>query len=223
MTVTLREIRRLQEKVQEEIKTLKNLPDEEADYEKLAKLRTLSFTISMVFLRHSMEKDSAEIELQPSDSVIVAALKPYKITSDISPIGDTSSPLEEEKVEKKAAVPIAEFIDNSCTLAKDVADELHFMQTSLDSCKNTILKQNIASRLEKALKEVEEIYSLRKDSKKLSLWKTSMVEDRVDAAKILGRVKSDKKAAAARENGKKGGRPKKEVPKEKKTKKGRKN
>ena len=50
-----------------------------------------------------------------------------------------------------------------------------------------------------------------------------MVEDRVDAAKILGRVKSDKKAAAARENGKKGGRPKKEVPKEKKTQKGRKN
>ena len=76
MTVTLREIRRLQDKVAEEIKELKENPD--ADYDRLAELRTLSFNISMVFLRYSMEKDSTEIELGPADSKIVSALKPFK-------------------------------------------------------------------------------------------------------------------------------------------------
>ena len=76
MTVTLREIRRLQDKVAEEIKELKENPD--ADYDRLAELRTLSFNISMVFLRYSMEKDSTEVELGPADTKIVSALKPFK-------------------------------------------------------------------------------------------------------------------------------------------------
>ena len=70
MTVTLREIRRLQDKVAEEIKELKENPD--ADYDRLAELRTLSFNISMVFLRYSMEKDSTEVELGPADTKIVS-------------------------------------------------------------------------------------------------------------------------------------------------------
>ena len=198
MTVTLREIQRLQDKVAEEIKELKENPD--ADYDRLAELRTLSFNISMVFLRYSMEKDSTEVELGPADTKIVSALKPFKQEQEKK---------QEAENERKKSATMAEFVDNICTLSKDCLDEIVFMQQSLELCRNKIFRQNIERKLESALKCMEEIYSLRMDSKKLSLWKNEVLEGREDAAKLLGSIKSEKKAAASRENGKKGGRPRK--------------
>jgi len=198
MTVTLREIRRLQDKVAEEIKELKENPD--ADYDRLAELRTLSFNISMVFLRYSMEKDSTEIELGPADSKIVSALKPFKQEQEKK---------QEAETERKKSATMAEFVDNICTLSKDCLDEIVFMKESLELCRNKIFRQNLEIRLESALKGMEEIYSLRTDAKKLSLWKNEVLHGREDAAKLLGSIKTEKKAAASRENGKKGGRPRK--------------
>ena len=198
MTVTLREIRRLQDKVAEEIKELKENPD--ADYDRLAELRTLSFNISMVFLRYSMEKDSTEVELGPADTKIVSALKPFKQEEEKK---------QEAETERKKSATMAEFVDNICTLSKDCLDEIVFMQQSLELCRNKIFRQNIERKLSSALKAMEEIYSLRTDSKKLSLWKNEVLEGREDAAKLLGSIKTEKKAAASRENGKKGGRPRK--------------
>ena len=173
MTVTLREIRRLQDKVAEEIKELKENPD--ADYDRLAELRTLSFNISMVFLRYSMEKDSTEIELGPADSKIVSALKPFKQEQEKK---------QEAETERKKSATMAEFVDNICTLSKDCLDEIVFMKESLELCRNKIFRQNLEIRLESALKGMEEIYSLRTDAKKLSLWKNEVLHGREDAAKL---------------------------------------
>lgn len=204
MTVTLREIRRLQDRVTEEINELKDSPG--ADYERLAELRTLSFNISMVFLRYSMEKDSTEVELGPADTKIVSALKPFK---------EKAEQKEKAESERKKTASMAEFVDNICTLSKDTVDELEFMKESLELCRNKILARNIELRLNAALREVSEIYSLRADAKKLSLWKNEIVEQRRDAAKLLGSIKTEKKAAASRENGRKGGRPRKAAAQEK--------
>ena len=198
MTVTLREIRRLQDRVSEEIKELKETPN--ADYDRLAELRTLSFNISMVFLRYSMEKDSTEVELGPADSKIVSALKPFK--------QEQEKKLEAE-TERKRTASMAEFVDNICTLSKDCLDELVFMKQSLEMCRNKIFKQNIERQIDTALKSMQEIYNLRTDAKALSLWKNEILEGREDAAKLLGSIKTERKAAASRENGKKGGRPRK--------------
>lgn len=195
MKVTLKDIRRLQDEVTEKIKSKKDDPD--ADFHELAKLRTLNFNISMLFLRYSMEKDSTEIELTQEDSSIIEALKPkIRQVSVITP-----------------KITTEDSIRNICTLAKNILDDIRFLSATVEEfdkdCTNIFLKQNIRNKVVQAQNYLELLLPLETDKKTMELWKREIIEERSSAASMMGRAKTEKKSAAARANGKKGGRPKK--------------
>lgn len=195
MKVTLKDIRKLQDEVTEKIKSKKDDPD--ADFHELAKLRTLNFNISMLFLRYSMEKDSTEIELTQEDSSIIEALKPkMRQVSVITP-----------------KITTEDSIKNICSLAKNILDDIRFLSATVEEfdkeCTNIFLKQNIRSKVVQAQNALELLLPLETDKKTMDSWKREIIEERSSAASMMGRARSEKKTAAARINGKKGGRPKK--------------
>ena len=78
---------------------------------------------------------------------------------------------------------------------------------------------NLKARLDSAYSSIQQIAFLKNEGKKnLKLWQTQEIPLPVsNAGKILGKIKSEKKAAASRANGKKGGRPSKNPQQTKKT------
>lgn len=189
MTVTLRELRRLQEDVAEKILVLKDAP--EADYKQLSELRSLSFSLSMLFLNYSLEKDSTEIELGPDKEKIIAALKPLR------------------KAEIKKSQTSTDFMTSLFVMIKDVLSDLDDMEEILIACPNQMLRENVCTKIQTAQKALGAVQALQTDEKLLSIWKSIKIVELGEAASLLGRARTEKKAAAARENGKKGGRPKK--------------
>ena len=73
--------------------------------------------------------------------------------------------------------------------------------------------------MDSAYSSIQQIAFLKNEGKKnLKLWQTQEIPLPVsNAGKILGKIKSEKKAAASRANGKKGGRPSKNPQQTKKT------
>ena len=189
MKVTLKEIRKLQDRVSDQINTMKD--SEDADYDRLAELRALSFNISMIFLRYSMEKDDVEIELGQSDEKIIEAIKPQRRNETI-----------------QSLTPVS-YIENATTICKTIQEDLLFLISTSNQCGTEMLRENIVLRLEQASHAVAAILKLKEDNKTQSLWSKQIVLERSEAASIMGRARTAKKAAAARENGKKGGRPRK--------------
>ena len=72
--------------------------------------------------------------------------------------------------------------------------------------------------MDSAYSSIQQIAFLKNEGKKnLKLWQTQEIPLSVsNAGKILGKIKSEKKAAASRANGKKGGRPSKNTQQTKK-------
>ncbi|MBO5607576.1 MAG: hypothetical protein J5930_06725 [Treponema sp.] len=189
MKVTLKEIRRLQDDVSDRIKSMSENPD--SDFDALAELRTLNFNISMIFLRYSLEKDSTVIELGEGDEKIVEALAPLRV----------------REVQKK--LPAVDAVDTIATLAAAMIGDIESLENHVDSCHSVILKENIARQLASAKSALSDIAMLQKNPDLLKLWESGPVQELGKAAAMMGRTKSERKAAAARENGKKGGRPRK--------------
>ena len=190
MKVTLKEIRRLQDRVNEQLKTLKEEPD--ADYEKLTELRSLNFDITMLFLRYSMESDEKEIELNSGEhSNVINALLPMR-----------------KAVAVKSTI-VLNSIDTICMLSKQAAVDLNTIRSTLEEIDNDILRQNIDAKLQTALGAVNSIVQLNSSPQQLKIWQKEIVVERGSAAAILGKARTEKKAEAARLNGLKGGRPRK--------------
>lgn len=194
MKVTLRDIRRLQEDVADKIDDLSIQPD--ADFDKLAELRTLNFNLSMIFLRYSMEKDSTEIEIGGTDSenAIVDALKSKHVKEVHRKVGSNSSSV---------------CVDNLAQMAMDLVQQIDVIVSGIKPGRNAVLMNNINRKFSFASELLNEVASLKDNPEKLSLWKSEEVSNAVTAASMMGRTKSEKKSAAARLNGKKGGRPRK--------------
>jgi hypothetical protein len=189
MKVTLKDLRKLEDDVSEQIQELSLIPN--TDFDRLAELRTLSFNISMLFLRHSMEKDSTEIELGngESDRLIIEALKPIRVRD----------------VQKK--IRSFDYIDNISDMALELIQRIDELKTGMKGSRS-ILFENIMYRLNTSRDYLSDIARLKEDEALLDLWKKNRIQGVQLAASVLGQSRSTRKSEAARENGKKGGRPK---------------
>lgn len=194
MKVTLKDIRRLQEDVAEQIEDMSIRPD--ADFDQLASLRTMNFNLSMIFLRYSMEKDSTEIEIGGTDSedAIIEALKSSHIREVHKKVGNASGSV---------------CVDNLAQMALDLVQQISVITSGIKPGRNAVLMENISRKFLFASELLEEVATLRDDAEKLSVWKAEEISNIGAAASMMGRTKSEKKSAAARLNGKKGGRPRK--------------
>ena len=194
MKVTLKEIRRLQEDITDEIDSISDVPD--VDYDLLTELRTINFNITMLFLRYSMEKDTTVIELDDNaDIKIIEALKPRR-----------------KHIGTKKGNPDA-FITHLTPLLQNLLNDIDDLRSTLPSGSRNYLTKNIDAQLMRAKEPIEKIISLENDEETLAVWKKTVVSSVVNAAATMGKTRTEKKAAAARENGRKGGRPKKETEK----------
>lgn len=194
MKVTLKEIRKLQEDVSDQVEILNGQPD--ADVDKLAGLRTMAFNLSMIFLRYSMEKDSTEIEIggNESEDAIVAALQSHHVKTVHRQVGNTNS---------------ATAVENLANMANDLMKQIEVITSGITLGRNAVLMNNINRKFNFAYEILSEVADLTEDVDKLNLWKKEEISNAGSAASMMGRTKSEKKSAAARENGKKGGRPRK--------------
>ena len=196
MKVTLKEIRRLQDDITDKIDSISDDPD--VDYDLLTELRTINFNITMLFLRYSMEKDNTVIELDDnSDAKIIEALKPRRKSISARP-GSTDS-----------------LITHLTPLLQNLLNDIDDLRSTLPGGPRNYLSKNIDAQLIRAKEPIEKIISLEEDFDTLMVWKKSLVSSVVNAAATMGKTRTEKKAAAARENGRKGGRPKKEAEKKK--------
>ncbi|MBR6154560.1 MAG: hypothetical protein IKQ43_09020 [Treponema sp.] len=194
MKVTLKEIRRLQEDITDEIDSISDVPD--VDYDLLTELRTINFNITMLFLRYSMEKDTTVIELDDNaDIKIIEALKPRRKHISTKK-GNTDA-----------------FITHLTPLLQNLLNDIDDLRSTLPSGSRNYLSKNIDAQLMRAKEPIEKIISLEGDEDTLAAWKKTVVSSVVNAAATMGKTRTEKKAAAARENGRKGGRPKKETEK----------
>ena len=191
MKVTLKEIRRLQEDITDEIESISDDPD--VDYDLLTELRTINFNITMLFLRYSMEKETTVIELDDnSDIKIIEALKPRR-----------------KNISTKKGNSDA-FISHITPLLQNLLNDIDDLRSSLPTGARNYLSRNIDAQLSRAKEPIEKIISLEGDEETLAVWTKKVVSSVVNAAATMGKTRTEKKAAAARENGRKGGRPKKE-------------
>ena len=190
MKVTLKDLRKLEDDVSEQIQDLTIVPN--SDFEKLAELRTLSFNISIIFLRHSMEKESTVIELGKNEGerLIVEALKPIRV-KDV-----------------QSRIRSVDFVDNISDMALELIQRIDELKGGMKGSRS-ILSENIMYRLNAAGNYLGEIASLKDDEELLAEWKKNRIQEVQIAASVLGQSKSEKKSEAARENGRKGGRPRK--------------
>ncbi|MBR7080809.1 MAG: hypothetical protein IKI40_09865 [Treponema sp.] len=195
MKVTIKEIRRLQDDITDKIDLLNDDPD--ADYEKLTELRSIHFNLSMLFLRYSMEKDTTVIELDENSEYrnVIEALKPRRKIIGTKQ-GNTDA-----------------LVSQLSPLLQNLLNDIDDLRSTLTTGSRNYLSKNIDAQLIRAKEPIEKIMSLETDEETLALWKKSMVSSVVNAASTMGKTRTEKKAAAARENGRKGGRPRKEAPK----------
>ncbi|MBP5358404.1 MAG: hypothetical protein J6Y69_04370 [Treponema sp.] len=195
MKVTIKEIRRLQDDITDKIDELNDDPD--ADYEKLTDLRSIHFNLSMLFLRYSMEKDTTVIELDENSEYrnVIEALKPRRKNIGTKQ-GNTDA-----------------LVSQLTPLLQNLLNDIDDLRASLTTGSRNYLSKNIDAQLMRAKEPIEKIISLENDEETLAVWKKGIVSSIVNAAATMGKTRTEKKAAAARENGRKGGRPKKEAEK----------
>ncbi|MBQ1832187.1 MAG: hypothetical protein II563_09190 [Treponema sp.] len=194
MKVTLKDIHRLQEDVEDEIADLSRSQD--TDYDELARLRTMNFNLSMISLRYSMEKETTEIELGGTDSenAIVDALESSRIRE------------VHRKVSSGSSIAC---VENLAQMAMDLVEQIGVITSGIKLGRNAVLMKNINTKFLFASEFLTEIASLKDNPEKISVWKSEEISSAGTAAAVMGRTKSAKKSAAARINGKKGGRPRK--------------
>ena len=189
MLVKTEELKALHKYVLKSIETIKASDDSNSEY--LFDLNTIDSNLSLLLDLHDSEK---EIELTPRDKQIKDALKKYK----------TERGKEDAKV----------FIKDLTSSVKDIIEKISKLDEKTKDTPHGELYSNIHQRLEAAENALYEIIRLENDSRALKEWQSKAVNMHLSGAgAALGRAKSERKAIAARENGKKGGRPRKEASK----------
>lgn len=195
MTIEKKEIIELQKSVERKIEELQL--SAKPDSAQIFDLNMLDSNISL-FLLAAEFKDNP-VELKPSDKLIIEALKKFRSNST-------------------KEIDIETFAKEAAAAANEILSLIDQFEEQIEDSTEKIFCANIKVRLDSAYSSIQQIAFLKNEGKKnLKLWQTQEIPLSVsNAGKILGKIKSEKKAAASRANGKKGGRPSKNTQQTKK-------
>ncbi|WP_296028316.1 hypothetical protein [uncultured Treponema sp.] len=188
MTIEKKEIIELQKSVERKIEELQL--SAKPDSAQIFDLNMLDSNISLFLLAAEFKDDP--VELKPSDKLIIEALKKFRSNST-------------------KEIDIETFAKEAATAANEILSLIDQFEEQIEDSTEKIFCANLKARLDSAYSSIQQIAFLKNEGKKnLKLWQTQEIPLPVsNAGKILGKIKSEKKAAASRANGKKGGRPSK--------------
>lgn len=189
MIVEKKDIIELQKHIERRINEMNLSP--KPDSAKIFDLNMLDSNISLFLL--GAEFRDGPLELTAKDKVIIDALREFKTTA-----------VKEMDISDVAA--------DIALSAKEILDLIENLEEQTANINEKTFAGNVKTRLDQAYEVIRQLTDLKKASKtELKEWQTREIPlPLTNAGKLLGRVKSDKKAAASRENGKKGGRPRKD-------------
>lgn len=195
MTIEKKEIIELQKSVERKIEELQL--SAKPDSAQIFDLNMLDSNISLFLLAAEFKDDP--VELKPSDKLIIEALKKFRSNST-------------------KEIDIETFAKEAAAAANEILSLIDQFEEQIEDSTEKIFCANIKVRLDSAYSSIQQIAFLKNEGKKnLKLWQTQEIPLSVsNAGKILGKIKSEKKAAASRANGKKGGRPSKNTQQTKK-------
>ena len=188
MTIEKKEIIELQKSVERKIEELQL--SAKPDSAQIFDLNMLDSNISLFLLAAEFKDDP--VELKSSDKLIIEALKKFRSNST-------------------KEIDIETFAKEAAAAANEILSLIDQFEEQIEDSTEKIFCANIKVRLDSAYSSIQQIAFLKNEGKKnLKLWQTQEIPLPVsNAGKILGKIKSEKKAAASRANGKKGGRPSK--------------
>lgn len=192
MTVEKKEIIELQKDVARKIQEMHLSPN--PDSARIFDLNMLDSNLSLFLLAAEFKEDP--LKLSAGDKCIINALKEFRSSS--------ARKTDAETLSKELAAS-----------AREILDLLEQAEDRLEGCTETVFCKNIKARLDFAYELLRHIESLQDASKRtVRKWQTEEIPLPLSsAATLLGKARSEKKAKAARENGKKGGRPSRAAPK----------
>ena len=189
MIVEKKEIVELQKYIERKINEMNLSP--KPDSAKIFDLNMLDSNISLFLL--GAEFRDGPLELTAKDKLIIDALRSFR-----------NSSVKE--------MDIADVANDIALAATEILDLINMLEDRVSAIPEKTFTDNVKSRLDSAYEAIRQLTELKKTQKQLiKEWQTSEIPlPLTNAGKLLGRVKSEKKAAASSENGKKGGRPRKD-------------
>ena len=189
MIVEKKEIVELQKYIERKINEMNLSP--KPDSAKIFDLNMLDSNISLFLL--GAEFRDGPLELTAKDKLIIDTLRSFR-----------NSSVKE--------MDIADVANDIALAATEILDLINMLEDRVAAIPEKTFTDNVKSRLDSAYEAIRQLTELKKTQKQLiKEWQTSEIPlPLTNAGKLLGRVKSEKKAAASRENGKKGGRPRKD-------------
>jgi hypothetical protein len=187
MIIEVKELEALQSNIQEEIKSLSK--NDTIDNSRLFDLKILDSNLSLLLMGADKEKN---IELGPFDKQIKKEILDFRLNNKSKPAAEI-------------------YIEEVSLNCEEISTSLKALIEKVENYDEEILAKNFMTRLKKALLYTEELSELKYKTKKEKMeWQNQTIPLSIKgAAATLGSAKTAKKAQAARENGKKGGRPRK--------------